>query len=610
MKKIFLAILLVSGGVFHLDAQITETPDGKVGIGTISPSSKLQLMNGNNGLSFDASDEWIGIGFNRSVQNGQIFNNSKSGWQLTARDERFSLEGYNGANNNLFNALKNGNIGLGTTTPKARLEANGTNAIWSDFKNYNGTKINSPLPNGKKPTLIISETPSGTYVPATGGQITYKGGLSFGYGGAGIYSINPNPAGSSYYGELRFHTTYWNGSNYNNSDRMVIKLDGKIGIGTSSPSEKLEIYNSNTTPATISLKSLRNDAGYVDVGRLTAKQGTIEVARIGMPRAGGTNTGYLTFWTKETNTSSLTESMRINHKGYIGIGTTEPKDKLDVDGSIVIKDGHNLSWGDKYGAGIPTIASNTTSGIFFYPNGSTLGATMNINKSGNIGIGTSNPVNKNESSAIPTVLHVKKTSASGDVEVARFEGGNDNDNTAAVVRVNHSNDRGLYLKGGRRNGNRSFGEIGVISFLGDLKAPSIIMDDAGNVGIGTAIPDSELAVNGTIHTKEVRVDLIGWPDYVFTNDYKLPTLQEVEKHIKEKGHLENIPSAKEVEENGVKLGEMNKKLLEKVEELTLYTIQQQKEINRLQKQEERLEKQEKELEELKSLVKKLLNSKE
>jgi len=101
----------------------------------------------------------------------------------------------------------------------------------------------------------------------------------------------------------------------------------------------------------------------------------------------------------------------------------------------------------------------------------------------------------------------------------------------------------------------------------------------GNVGIGSLNPTNKLDVNGTIHSKEVKVDMEGWSDFVFKKEYSLPTLEEVEKHIAEKGHLENIPSEKEVLQNGINLGEMNAKLLQKIEELTLYAIEQEKKNN-------------------------------
>lgn len=98
----------------------------------------------------------------------------------------------------------------------------------------------------------------------------------------------------------------------------------------------------------------------------------------------------------------------------------------------------------------------------------------------------------------------------------------------------------------------------------------------GNFGVGTINPKNKLDVNGTIHSREVKVDVNGWSDFVFKKQYKLPTLEEVEKHIAEKGFLENIPSEKEVLANGINLGEMNAKLLQKIEELTLYAIEQNK----------------------------------
>nr|WP_299170386.1 tail fiber protein [uncultured Allomuricauda sp.] len=112
--------------------------------------------------------------------------------------------------------------------------------------------------------------------------------------------------------------------------------------------------------------------------------------------------------------------------------------------------------------------------------------------------------------------------------------------------------------------------------------------NGGNVGIGTTYPDSKLTVKGDIHAEEVKVDLsVPGPDYVFKEGYDLKSLEEVQNYIKENGHLPNIPSAQEMEANGIQLGEMNMKLLEKIEELTLYTLQQEM---KLQKKDEKIKK--------------------
>lgn len=104
----------------------------------------------------------------------------------------------------------------------------------------------------------------------------------------------------------------------------------------------------------------------------------------------------------------------------------------------------------------------------------------------------------------------------------------------------------------------------------------------GNVGVGTAVPNSKLSVNGDIRAKEIKVEVSNWPDYVFHKDYKLRPLSELENYINENGHLPEIPKAIELEVGGVSLGEMNKSLLKKIEELTLYIIQLEKKVNNLE----------------------------
>ncbi|MBP2618393.1 cell wall anchor protein [Chryseobacterium jejuense] len=97
--------------------------------------------------------------------------------------------------------------------------------------------------------------------------------------------------------------------------------------------------------------------------------------------------------------------------------------------------------------------------------------------------------------------------------------------------------------------------------------------------------------DGKIHAKEVEVKANVWADYVFKKDYQLKSLDEVEKHIAENGHLPNIPSADEVLKNGINVAEMNVKLLEKIEELTLYSIEQNKQLKSQSDKIEKLEQQ-------------------
>ena len=105
----------------------------------------------------------------------------------------------------------------------------------------------------------------------------------------------------------------------------------------------------------------------------------------------------------------------------------------------------------------------------------------------------------------------------------------------------------------------------------------------GNVGIGVASPAYRLEVCGTIRAKEVRVET-GWCDYVFEKDYELRSIDELEKFITDNKHLPGIAPASEVEKDGLKVGEMNKAMMEKIEELTLYVIQLSKDNKKLQEE--------------------------
>lgn len=125
--------------------------------------------------------------------------------------------------------------------------------------------------------------------------------------------------------------------------------------------------------------------------------------------------------------------------------------------------------------------------------------------------------------------------------------------------------------------------------VADSKITAMSINAMGNVGIGTITPKERLSVNGNIRAKEVKVEAENWPDYVFYKDYELRSLPDLQSYIQDYGHLPEIPSASKVEQEGVELGEMNKRLLKKIEELTLYLIDKDLELKTQNKKIKRLE---------------------
>jgi hypothetical protein len=282
--------------------------------------------------------------------------------------------------------------------------------------------------------------------------------------------------------------------------------------------------------------------------------------------------------------------------GNVGIGTNNPLTQL-----------HLINGGNAGGAGgeigfsandaaypIALIKSslnfnsnNRDAGdLFFYtremlsdPNRAAddLSLRMSIKHNGKIGIGTSDPKYQ---------LHLI---SGGNVGGAGGEiGFSANDGTFPMALIKSS----LIFT----SDNRDAGDLCFYT-REKLMSPSRSADDLslrltikneGNVGIGTATPDAPLTVNGRIHAKEIVVDNNILADYVFAPTYNLRPLAEVEQFVKANSHLPEIPSAKEAAQNGVNIGYMQNKLLQKVEELTLYVIELKKENEQMKKENSQL----------------------
>ncbi len=250
--------------------------------------------------------------------------------------------------------------------------------------------------------------------------------------------------------------------------------------------------------------------------------------------------------------------------GNAGIGTVNPTAKLHVNGSIKGRDFITVDKGGAYRIalngqtdGYITGRNDSSENKFYISSNGSSWFT-----GGNVGIGTTSP---------GAVLEVNKSI---------------NEVWTTRIRNGGGNSLGLLIQNGYGD-SQSSNSATILQLEDANNNLRMKVQSNGKVGIGTAdIPNGyKLAVAGKIIAEEIDVQLESqWPDYVFYKNYQLPTLKEVENHILEKGYLKDIPSAKEVEENGIKLGEMNAKLLQKIEELMLYTIQQQKELNLLKSQ--------------------------
>jgi len=162
-----------------------------------------------------------------------------------------------------------------------------------------------------------------------------------------------------------------------------------------------------------------------------------------------------------------------------------------------------------------------------------------------------------------------------------------------------------YIEIGAGDPNTTGG--GFIAF-GTAGSDRLVVTNAGGVGIGTTNPNGYmLAVNGSAIATSFNVKAYAnWPDYVFKSDYHLPTLTDLKNYIDQNHHLPDVPSAEQVAKDGLNLGDMNRLLMQKTEELTIYLIQKDEKINQQQKQ---LDTQEAEIKKLEAAVQKLIEAK-
>jgi hypothetical protein len=317
-----------------------------------------------------------------------------------------------------------------------------------------------------------------------------------------------------------------------------------------------------------------------------------------------------------TPPSGLTNSNITVSNGNVGIGTASPSTALDVNGGVSVE-GNTLylrSPGDSYHhirygtvGGISDADGIIFSSSFTLAHGPDGSETPRfvVQGAGNVGIGTTSP-------GAPLEVN-----GAAKVDNGLFVGNSSGDNAYTTPAP-----AGIVLGGGNQSGLSTYSSIGngstygVLNYYGnisenymryfDIAAVASLggmasrirfltqgyivsgpvermrITEGGNVGIGTTSPQYPLSVNGTIQAKEVLVNT-GWSDYVFDPHYRIKPLPELAAYIKANHHLPDIPTETEVEKNGVSLGDMQSKLLAKIEELTLQMIQLDKKNKALEK---------------------------
>ncbi len=275
------------------------------------------------------------------------------------------------------------------------------------------------------------------------------------------------------------------------------------------------------------------------------------------------NTSNMYFQTNGTSRMTI-----LNTNGNVGIGTTAPTQKLEVQGNAYLTG--NMSIGE---------AVKTDTKLNIYHNTSSSSAIYGLRSVVSSG-------------SAPTY-------GSGSVYGAYLSATAGNDNASAyglyISAANYSSTAKTYgIYTSVMNGWAAYFSGGKVAVTGNLGVgigdPTQKLDVrgnaylSGNVGIGVSNPTQKLEVNGTIKAKEVKIDINTGADFVFSPEYNLKSLSDVESFIQTNKHLPEIPSEKAMQEEGLSINEFQIKLLQKIEELTLYAIEQNKKIEKMEKE--------------------------
>jgi hypothetical protein len=345
----------------------------------------------------------------------------------------------------------------------------------------------------------------------------------------------------------------------------------KVGIGTASPVTTLDVSGSNTNNPTVINRNTSygsTDAtGTSSLGFYFTDHGA---AKIEASKIAVNITDLKLYGEYGFNVPSPIMTLRPTGLtlGNVGIGTTTPLSGGAAASWLTLNGTSSYSGGVVYSIngtakGFSYIDNDglftqqaISSGQKFVVNGTTTAMTML--SSGNIGIGTTSPngkLNIFDPTAGNSLIVLSRAT---NPAVKALDITLDSDNTVFTT----------------ANADLNF----KTNFNGGATLSTMYLNYQGNVAIGTTDPQGhKLAVNGDIIATKITVKPYGnWPDYVFKPTYNLPSLSEVKTYIDQNHHLPDIPSAATVEKDGQDIGEMNKLLLKKVEELTLYLIEEQK----------------------------------